>query len=126
VNLREEATAHLRSILEDSAGGFGWATTVTDPDGTSAELTGFQNDTSMNIDPETGVAVVGRQASVALPLAALAEAGLGEPRGIADSSLKPWVVRFTDLQGRLCTFKVSEAIPDRAGIVVLMLEAYTP
>jgi hypothetical protein len=125
VSLREQAAIDARAILEDSAGGFGQTITVTDPDGASADLTGFWTDVAHVIDPETGVGVSGRAASVALPIAALTAAGLGIPRGIADTGIKPWRVSFEDLEGNSHTFKVSEGMPDRAlNVVVCTLEAY--
>ncbi len=125
MSLRDRAAADARAILEDSAGGFGRTITVTAPDGTTAELTGFSNDISQVIDPETGIAVAGRLASVALPIAALVDAGLGMPRAVADSARKPWRVSFADTGGTVHTFKVREAMPDRSlGIVTCTLEAY--
>jgi hypothetical protein len=81
----------------------------------------------MMIDPETGMAVSGRTASVALPIAVLAEAGLGLPQAEPDGGKKPWAVFFKDIGGCAWTFKVREAKPDRAiGIVVCILEHYRP
>jgi hypothetical protein len=127
VSLRAQAAADLGAILGDAAGGFGWPITVTDPSGTARTLTGFSSDIGQVIDPQTGVAVAGRTASVALALAALTAAGLGMPRGIADPASKPWVVSFNDIGGTSHTFKVLEAMPDRAlGVVVCTLESYKP
>jgi hypothetical protein len=125
VGLREIAAADLKSIVEDSAGGFGWLIKVTDPDTLEASLVGFSNDVSQTIDPDTGQAVSGRIASVALAIASLTAAGLGLPRGISDKTSKPWIVMFNDIGGTAHTFKVRESMPDRAlGIVVCTLEAY--
>lgn len=126
MSLRDQAAADLQTFLEDTAG-FGVPITVTDPAGTSVELTGFSTDIGETIDPETGTVVTGRSASVALSLARLTTEGLGIPRGIADGSGKPWVVTFDDIEGNAHTFKVSSSAPDRAaGIVTCMLEAYRP
>lgn len=125
MGLRIQAAADARVFLEDSAAGFGWPIMITDPSGTSAELTGFANDVGRTIDPQTGIAVTGRAASVALSIAALTAAGLALPKNVADGSSKPWVVQFEDVNGNEHTFKVSEAMPDRAlGIVTCLLEAY--
>jgi hypothetical protein len=125
VSLLEQASADLKAILEDSAG-FAVDITVTDPEGNSAALKGLQTDISQTIDPETGMAVVGRKASVALSLDALAAAGLGQPRNIPGRDQKPWVVSFTAPTGGLQTFKVSEAMPDKLGCIVCLLETYKP
>lgn len=126
-SLRTQAAADLRVILEDSAAGFGRAITVTDPAGFSAVLTGLSDDIGLTIDPQTGVAVSGRTASVALALASLTAAGFAIPKGIADGASKPWVITFDDIEGNAHTFKIAEAMVDRAaGLVVCMLEAYQP
>lgn len=126
MSLRTQAAADAKAILEDT-NGFGYPITVSDPDCVSADLVGFSTDVSQVIDPETGQAVTGRSASVVLRLSTLATAGLGIPRAVADRSLRPWVVRFNDIDGTPHTFKVQEAMPDRAiGIVVCMLESYRP
>lgn len=126
MSLRAQAAADLQSIVEDSAG-FGWPITVTNPAGVEAALTGLSTDIHMTIDPETGQAVSGRRASVTLALARLSAAGLGMPRAISDGATKPWVIVFDDIAGAAHTFKVCEALPDRAiGAVVCLLEAYRP
>jgi len=126
MSLRTLAEADLGNILEDDDG-FGWPITVTDPAGNSAELTGLANDIGALIDPDTGTAVVGRQASVALRVASLTAAGLGVPVGVADTTSKPWRVTTADVEGTTHEFAVSQAFHDRgAGIVTCLLEAYTP
>ena len=126
MSLRDQAAADLRTILED-VDGFGWPITVTDPAGTTAALTGFSSDIGETIDPDTGLAVSGRRASVAIPIAALTDAGLGIPRGVHDSSTGAWRVSFDDSAGNTHTLKVSGAFPDRAiGAVTCWLEAYQP
>jgi hypothetical protein len=108
-----------------SSGGFGWPLTVTNPEGVTLALSGLSTDIGATIDPGTGEVVSGRHASVALPIALLQAASMGMPRGVADSSSKPWWVRFEDINGNPGTFKVKEAQPDRAvGLVVCILEAY--
>lgn len=125
MNLRQQAAADLLGILEDTAAGFGWSVTVTSPELVSASLTGFSNDIGHTIDPQTGQAVIGRKASVALAIASLRAAGLDLPRNISASSSKPWIVVFNDIGGISHKFKVSEALPDRgAGLVTCLLELY--
>lgn len=125
MGLREIAEKDLGVILEDGATGFGWPITVTDPTGNVGTLTGFSDDIAQVIDPDTGQAVSGRLASVALRVSSLVFVGLGLPRGIADTGSKPWVVQFDDINGNAYTFKVSQSNPDRAiGLVVCLLELY--
>ncbi|MCK5606556.1 hypothetical protein KAR91_31930 [Candidatus Pacearchaeota archaeon] len=126
-SLREAAEADLAIILEDGTTGFGWPITVTDPSGTVGNLTGFSNDIAEVIDPDTGQAVSGRIASVALRISSLTAAGLGLPEGIADTASKPWQVSFDDINGSPFAFKVQKSNPDRAlGIVTCTLELYKP
>lgn len=127
MNLRTQAEADLAFTLEDGVFGFAFDITVTDPDGNSGILTGSSNDIAQLIDPDTGQAVSGRLASVALRLSSLAAEGLGIPEGTADESSKPWVIAFDDINGSPHAFKVSESNPDRAlGVVVCILEGYDP
>lgn len=125
MSLRQLAEADLGVILEDSVTGFGWPITITDPDGNVGSLTGFSDDIAQVIDPDTGQAVSGRLASVALRASSLAMEGLTLPRGIADTTGKPWVVEFADINGAPYKFKVSQSNPDRAlGLVTCILELY--
>lgn len=125
MGLRATAEADLAGILEDKTAGFGWDITITDPAGSPASLVGYSNDIGLSIDPDTGQAVSGRRASIALRISSLTAAGLGIPMGIVDSTSKPWVVTFDDINGTAHTFKVQESHPDRAiGMVTCLLELY--
>lgn len=124
MSLRQQAHTDLQAILGDTEG-FGWAISVTSPAGVTAQLTGFATDIGQTIDPETGQAVSGSTASVALRIAELKTAGLGIPKNVADGAGKPWVVVFDDIHGTQRTFKVIDSMPDYAiGIVTCMLESY--
>ena len=125
MSLRTLAESDLTTIVNDQSNGFGWPVTITDPSETSASLSGFSNDVSLAIDPETGQLVSSRIVTVSLVISDLIEAGLSLPRNIADSTSKPWIVTFDDINGNSYTFKVKESNPDRAlGLVVLILERY--
>ena len=125
MSLRALAEADLGVILEDSIHGFGWPITVTAPDGATALLTGYSDDISQIIDPDTGQAVSGRLASVGLRISSLTAANLTLPQGIADASSKPWIIEFNDINGNAFKFKVLQSNPDRAlGLVVCLLELY--
>jgi hypothetical protein len=124
MSLRDLAEQDLGATLEGVTD-FGWPVTVTDPAGTSVALVGQSTDIAQIIDPDTGQAVSGRLAAVALRVSSLTIAGLGLPVGIADAGSKPWVVEFDDINGAAYKFKVSHTNPDRAlGIVVCILEPY--
>jgi hypothetical protein len=125
MSLRDQISTDIKNILEDTETGFGWEITITDPDGVTGDLEGFSNDIAQMIDPDTGLAVSGRTASVAVHFASLSAVGLELPVAIADESKKPWIVEFNDIIGNSYTFKVSESNPDRAaGVVVCLLECY--
>lgn len=128
MGLRQLAEADLSGILEDSAFGFGFNITVTNPAGLAKSLVGFTNDIAELIDPDTGQAVSGRSASVTLRISSLVTAGFTElPRAIADASSKPWLVTFLDLAGNSQIFKVRQSMPDRTlGVVLCYLETYKP
>lgn len=125
MSLRALAESDLTTIVNDQSNGFGWPVTITDPAETSANLSGFSNDVSLAIDPETGQLISSRIVSVSLVISDLINAGLSLPRNVADSTSKPWIVIFDDINGNSYTFKVKESNPDRAlGLVVLILERY--
>ena len=128
MGLREMAEQDLGVILEDTVTGFGWPITLTAPDGTAVPLVGYSDDIAQVIDPDTGQAVSGRLASVAirtsLILAEFPTQGL--PVGIADSKIKPWLVEFNDINGSAYKFKISQSNPDRAiGLITMLLELYS-
>lgn len=121
MGLREQAALDAQAILQDSAMGFGWPLLLTSPLGTTTQLTGYTTDVAQTIDPETGQAVAGRRASVAVSLKSLPEM----PRAEASQLRKPWTVTYADSEGVTGKWKVIEVLPDRAlSVVVLLLESY--
>ena len=126
MTLLDEAAADLAAILADTVGGFSIPITLTDPDGEETELVGLATDIGLSIDPDTGQAVVGRKASIALSIQALEEAELEQPRGVASKTAKPWLATFTLATGAEQTFKISSVMPDKLGCLVCFLEIYQP
>ncbi len=126
MGLRDTTKADNRIILNDSTFGFGYSIIITDPTGTvHPNFIGFSNDVSQMIDHDTGQAVSGRLASAAIHIQDILDAGLTLPEGIADSSSKPWLITFDDINGVTQVFKVSESNPDRAiGLIICLLEFY--
>lgn len=126
MSLRETAEADLAGILEDDVNGFGYPIILTSPDELVKPLIGFSNDISLLIDADTGLAISGRSASVALRISSLIAAGYTTlPEAVQDSALKPWLVTFDDINGNSFTFKVQEGSPDRAiGVIICKLEIY--
>jgi hypothetical protein len=123
VSLLEQAAADLRAILEDTDD-CAVEVVVTNPDGESATLKGLQTDHNLAIDPQTGLPVSGSNVSVVLSIVSLQEAGIGQPRAIADSKKLPWLVEFTTPIGDRQKLKVAAAEPDKLGCVVCRLEAW--
>lgn len=123
MGLLEQAAADLAEILSDDVG-FAVPITVVDPGGSQATINGLATDIGLTINPETGIAVASRKASVALSLRALEAAGLGQPYGVADGSRKPWTVTLTLPTGDEQTFKITTTMPDKLGVIVCFLEIY--
>ena len=109
--LRELAESDLGLIIEDEETGFGWPITITNPAGVEKSLTGFSDDIAQVIDPDTGQIVSGRLASCAIRISSLYAEGFDLPRGIADTTGKPWLVAFDDINGISYTFKVQQSNP---------------
>ena len=126
MNLRELAEQDLGMILEDADTGFGWSIVLTDPDGVSASLIGQSQDISLAVDPDTGMLVSGRTATVALRISSLRAAGFAtNPKNVPEQNRKPWVVGFRDINGVPCLFKVMKSNPDvMLGIITCVLETY--
>lgn len=125
MSLREQAEADLGMIIENTAE-WGWAMTLTDPTGKTEALVGLSNDISLAIDPDTGMLVSGRTATVALRISTLRAKGFAEnPKGVSASDKRPWVVGVKDINQVPCLFKVMKSNPDRAiGAITLILETY--
>ena len=125
MGLREIAEADAGTILNDGAYGFGWPILLTNPAGQEAPLTGFSDDIAQVIDPDTGQAVSGRLASAVFHIADIYNCDFELPKGTRDTTTKPWLVKFDDINGKAYVFKVQQSNPDRAlGIVVCLLEFY--
>ena len=122
MGLKNIAQNDLQKIIENAVTGFGVEITLIDPSSVEYDLKGFANDIFQSIDPDTGQIVSGRVAQISFSLKTLLDDGIGIPIGIADTSIKPWLVRFTDLSGSPVTFKVMSTAPDRGlGIINLFL-----
>lgn len=125
MSLRQLIEQDLSVIMEDPDLGMAWPVTVVDPDGTAVDTEGLSQDISELIDPETGAAISGRTASVTLRLATLEYEGLQIPHGEMDETKKPWLVKFSAINGMQCTFKILRTKPDLTiGVVVCMLGHY--
>ena len=120
MNFLEIAQQDKAFTLNDKEFGFGTEITLTDPSLFSAIVVGRTNDISFAIDPDTGVAVSGRTATVAIDLHVLTDAGFSSlPSAQSDKTKKPWIVEWIDLKGNSHSFTILEANPDRTLEIVL-------
>ena len=123
MGIREQAQADLAITLEAGTE-FGRTIVLTAPNGFSSAvaLQGQTQDIGAALDPDTGVTVSARTASITLQLATLvSEDGYPSfPEGIADSDSLPWTVLA---EGQL--WKIQRTMPDRTlDVVVCILEFY--
>lgn len=127
MTLREKAESHLAIIIENKTTGFGWDVQVTDPSGFSVPMVATSSDIHQILDPETGLAMSGRQASVNLRMSTLEDLGFTTlPRNVQENTSKPWTVEFLDLSGVPQLFKVNQGNPDRTlGLITCFLEVYS-
>lgn len=124
-NFLEIAQLDKAFTLNDDQFGFGTSVNLTDPDLFAADVVCQTNDISFAIDPNTGVAVSGRTATVAIDMNELTAKGFSSLPSAQPKTAKPWIVEWTDQQGNTHTFTVLEANPDRTlGIVLCTLQFY--
>lgn len=125
MNLRSLAALDHARILSDGVDGFGWPIIVTNPEGVMVVTTGFASDVGEVVDPQTGLAVLGRRVTVQLLPGPIRELAMGEIRAVAEGDRKPWLVRFTDIHNRGRTYKVAAVHPDNdLGSIRVELEAW--
>ena len=126
MGLREQAEADLGMIVEDRSFGWGWDIVLTNPEGKSEPMIGISQDISLAVDPDTGMLVSGRTATVALRISSIRAKGFPEnPKNIPEKNKRPWVVGFKDINGVPCLFKVIRSNPDgMIGCLTLVLETY--
>lgn len=124
MSLFERAARDFRRIVEGPAG-FRRRIELTNPAGQTVTLFGLFNRVGSAIDPETAMLVQGQRASVCLSLRTLDELGVGQPKGVASKTSRPWVVEFEDVRGRSHRYKVTATMPDDTlGGIICELESY--
>lgn len=126
MNFLEISQVDKAFTLNDEVYGFGSTITLTDPDLLTADVIGRSNDISFAIDPNTGEAVSGRTATIAIDMNELLDKGFTSlPAAQTDKTKKPWIIVFNDQQGNSYTFTVLEGNPDRTlGVVLCTLQFY--
>jgi len=127
MSLRTLAEMDLGFILSDDVGGFATAIIIIDPMGMEFPFKGLSKDISQTIDPDTGLLVAGKTASVSVRLRDVQAAFLEIPRRITDEASKLWRVVYTDIIGIQRVYTIRYSMPDNElGNLVLVLEAYVP
>lgn len=128
MNFREIAEQDLAITLEDNQYGFGWPINVTDPDGLNKDLFGQQNNVAFKIDPDTGTPVSGLIVEVSLRTKSIFDAGFSAiPEPQPDTTKKPWIFQFDDINGNSGTFTIKETNPDKSiGLILFQCETYQP
>ena len=118
MNIRQLAQTHLAKILDSDSIGNSQSVFLTSPANVTETIEASTSDVSSLIDPQTGVAVRGRHATITIRIGLLTERGLEIPRGTEDTTKKPWLVSFDDINGDRWEFKVDDSHIDRTlGIV---------
>lgn len=117
-SLMAEIARTLQSVL-DNVADFATAAILTAPDGTAFAISGLYQDIGLSIDPDTGLSVQARKATLVVSTLTLMQQGIVLPRG-QDSAL-PWLVTLTPPTGSEITLAVQSAIPDKLGSYVLAL-----
>lgn len=124
MNLYEQAAADLAENFANENGAT-LEVRLTAPSGLVATLRAHFTHIGQRFDPETGNLVAGEEASVLLPLASLASAGIGTPVRIDDESQSVWRIEYTDPGGVERSFTVAEVFPDHAtGVLRVHLETH--
>ncbi len=119
------ARADTRAFLNDSLTGSAVPIAITPPGLPARTLMGWSNDIGLLVDPDTGQAISGRIATVALSIADLAAQNLPIPESEHSTSAKPWVISFLDGQLDNYVFSIVETHPDRTtGIVTCTVDSY--
>lgn len=102
MNLRDLAEQDLAITLEDGDDGFGWDITITNPSDQSQTVKGQYHRVSVEVDPETGMQVRSKRASITIRNSTFT-------LGII---AKTWKVTVTDINGVVLEGVVSDILPD--------------
>lgn len=117
MNLNVIAESDLSFTLEDSINGFGVTLIFIDGELNRYQLNTQTLDIGFFIDPQTGVAVAGRQIEITMRISTLNTLGGGYPG-------KSWSVEYIDTNGQTWNLKVIENRPDRKlGVYNMLLES---
>ena len=127
MSLRVQAEADL-AVTVEAPGDFGLVFTLTDPAGFTSvtPLYGSSADVGVTVDPDTGLAVSARRATLTARRSSIEAAGYASlPEGTADGAVKPWIVNFAGPGSPTRAYIVKRSWPDRAlGVLTMTLELY--
>lgn len=125
MSLRTTAANDFKKITQNLKE-WGLKLTITAPDDSTFDVIGLATDISLKVDPDTGLVVSGRKASVAISLDQFRANDITEvPSMRPDQSGKPYRISFTSEDGNTYNFSIRESIPDRTlDQVVLILQQW--
>lgn len=116
------AEKDLATTLE-STRDFGKVIHLTDPYGTTAEVTGQFGDIHALITLEEEIPVNVNLPHITLRLSTLREKGFCEPMPTENTNQNPWRITVDDITGDCRMFKLKMSKPDRTlGVVTAIIE----
>lgn len=123
MNLREIAEFDLSITLEDDEKGFGVPVKVTDSSGNTADLIAQTGDVHLLYETGNDQNVTNRTPHISLRISSIVAAGLELPSVAVDSTTNPYTFEFTDQNGNIRKYTVTEPRFDLTlGIVTVILD----
>lgn len=124
MGLIDQAKKDIEQITSNS-NEFGVSMTFTAPTSKTATVTGLHKKHHLGIDPEKGVAVNTKTASVSVSEKFLADAGYPVRNGNGVVDLKKHLVAVKDSTGTTETYIIEQWFPDETiGLIVCTLGTY--
>lgn len=125
MGLLERMRKDAQKIMNSDKFGFSTDITLVEPDGTEHSFKSIISVIHNLIDPDTGQPVSGYLATASINRLDLNDLGLTLPEGESSELERPWLVRETNIDGVVVTYKLVRAAPDEAnGNILCDLGSY--
>mgnify|MGYP000601476612 CR=1 FL=1 len=125
MGLRQNASADLKSILENDQTGFAHDIVLIPPVGDEIALKGTTTNISSIIDPDTGQLVSGNYVEMSLVMASVYASTPDLPKAEPSANKKSWKAKFSNISGVENTYRIIETLPDKElGVLVCILESF--
>lgn len=112
-------------IMNSNRFGFGIDIALIDPSGVEYPLKSIVSVIHNLIDPDTGQPVSGYLATASINRLDLNAQSIELPEGVSSDFKRPWLVRYTNIDGVEVTNKMTRAAPDEAnGNILCDLDFY--